>query len=298
MLVWPREYHISLFGISSLTNREEVYLITIRGASCACIHKRTMDEHDEELTVVLLAVLQFENNLHTVAGLVAQVSATHEMGVTSRVEGDYSVRPMDPVTHRLQVLQSGHPSIFKAQTGFFAWEFEAVCRRVAPVLDRNARSTGFPRVKQGRPSKLDPGERVLSFVLNVKHNTGVRYESSSWNWARSSLCDDMKWVSDAINESMSDEIQWPEANRGAQLEQRLPDLPGCIGHLDGTLCRINRPFDIGADHRRYYNGRKHIYCFNNTVVVDHDGLFIFVDPGYAGSFHDVNCLRNSDLHRE
>jgi hypothetical protein len=142
-----------------------------------------MDEHDEELTVVLLAVLQFESTLHTIAGVAAQAAAVHEMGVTNREGGDYSVRPMDPVFHRLQVLQAGHPSIFKAQTGFFASEFEAVCRQVAPVLNRNARSTGLPRMKEGRPSKLGPRERVLSFILNVKHNTGVRYESSSWNWA-------------------------------------------------------------------------------------------------------------------
>jgi hypothetical protein len=33
------------------------------------------------------------------------------------------------------------------------------------------------------------------------------------------------------------------------------------------------------------------------VIIDLDGLFIFVDPSYAGSFHDVNCLRQSHLHR-
>jgi DDE superfamily endonuclease len=97
---------------------------------------------------------------------------------------------------------------------------------------------------------------------------------------------------------MRHEIQWPDASRRARLSQRLPGFPGFIGHLDGTLCHINRPSDIGADHRRYKNGRKHMYCFNNIVVVDHDGLFIFFDPGYAGSFHDVTCLRNSYLHRE
>jgi DDE superfamily endonuclease len=139
---------------------------------------------------------------------------------------------------------------------------------------------------------------VLSFVLNGKHNTGVRYESSAWNWSQSSLCDDVKWVADALNESMKDEIQWPDENCRSQLAQRLPEFPGCIGNVDRTLCRINRPSDIGPDIRRHFNGRKHIYCFNNTVVFDHDGLFIFVNSGYAGSFHDVNCLRHSILHRE
>jgi hypothetical protein len=37
-----------------------------------------------------------------------------------------------------------------------------------------------------------------------------------------------------------------------------------------------------------------MYAFNNTVVIDHDGLFIYIDPGYPGSFHDVNCLRQSE----
>jgi hypothetical protein len=35
---------------------------------------------------------------------------------------------------------------------------------------------------------------------------------------------------------------------------------------------------------------------NFTVVIDHDGLIIFVDPGYPGSFHDVTIPRNSVLH--
>jgi hypothetical protein len=36
---------------------------------------------------------------------------------------------------------------------------------------------------------------------------------------------------------------------------------------------------------------------NNTVIIDHNGLFIHVDSGYPGSFHDVNILRQSDFHK-
>jgi DDE superfamily endonuclease len=39
-----------------------------------------------------------------------------------------------------------------------------------------------------------------------------------------------------------------------------------------------------------------MYCFNNVVIIDHDGLFIYVDAGFAGSFHDVRCLRASDIY--
>jgi hypothetical protein len=51
----------------------------------------------------------------------------------------------------------------------------------------------------------------------------------------------VKWVADAINESMKDEIQWPDENRRTQLAQRLPEFPGCIGHVEGTLvAKIDR----------------------------------------------------------
>lgn len=40
---------------------------------------------------------------------------------------------------------------------------------------------------------------------------------------------------------------------------------------------------------------KKMYCLNNTVVVDHRGLFIFLDIGHPGSFHDINILRTTDL---
>ena len=32
-------------------------------------------------------------------------------------------------------------------------------------------------------------------------------------------------------------------------------------------------------------------------MIDHRGLFIYINPGYPGSFHDVNCLRQSDLYK-
>jgi hypothetical protein len=49
-----------------------------------------MGEYDEELTVILLAVLQFESNVHTIAGIAAQAAVMHELGVTRRDGGDYS----------------------------------------------------------------------------------------------------------------------------------------------------------------------------------------------------------------
>jgi hypothetical protein len=35
---------------------------------------------------------------------------------------------------------------------------------------------------------------------------------------------------------------------------------------------------------------------SSTPIVDHDGLFIYKDPRYPGSFHDFTILRQSELH--
>jgi hypothetical protein len=76
----------------------------------------------------------------------------------------------------------------------------------------------------------------------------------------------------------------------------IPGFDGCVGLIDGTLIPIKRPSNVESD-RPWYNGRKSMYCLNNTVVIDHRGLFIYIDPGYPGSFHDVICLPQSYLYK-
>ena len=48
--------------------------------------------------------------------------------------------------------------------------------------------------------------------------------------------------------------------------------------------------------KKWYNGRKAMHALKNTVIIDHDGLFIYIDSGYPGYFHDVNILRASEFH--
>jgi hypothetical protein len=40
-----------------------------------------------------------------------------------------------------------------------------------------------------------------------------------------------------------------------------------------------------------------MHCTNNTVVLDHCRLFIYLDNGYFGSFHDVNILLKSNMYK-
>ena len=140
-----------------------------------------------------------------------------------------------------------------------------------------------------------PAEQFLSFVLYTKHKSSERFEAVNWNYSRTSLNSDGAFIASAINVALADEIKWPNEHRRRMLSNALPGFEGCIGHIDGTLCRILRPKI--PEHKKYYNNRKSMYCFNNVIVIDHDGLFIYIEAGFAGSFHDVRCLRLTNLFR-
>jgi hypothetical protein len=60
--------------------------------------------------------------------------------------------------------------------------------------------------------------------------------------------------------------------------------------------KICKPWNDGA-HKVWFNERKKIYTVNNIVVVDHQGLFIYMDSRYLGSYHDVTILRKSEVHK-
>jgi len=38
-------------------------------------------------------------------------------------------------------------------------------------------------------------------------------------------------------------------------------------------------------------------AMNNTIIMDHHGLFIYIDIGYHGSYHDVTILRHSSVYK-
>jgi hypothetical protein len=189
------------------------------------------------------------------------------------------------------------PSLFKNLTNFTLTEFEELSQIVCPTIANYARSTGLARgVNGGRPTKLDPAQRLLNCIMLLKHDNTSIFDGTHWNWSKSSVCDDAIFVATCVNEAIGGEISWPNAAQRFELGRRIQQFPGCIGYIDGTLCMIRRPHH-DPNARRWFNGRKKIYSTNNTVVVDHDGLIIYIDAGYCGSFHDVNILRNSTLHQ-
>ena len=67
------------------------------------------------------------------------------------------------------------------------------------------------------------------------------HDATRWNYARSSLGDDVIFICPCINAACSEEIEWPDAEQRRELGRQIPAFPGCIGFIDGTLVRIRRP---------------------------------------------------------
>lgn len=127
---------------------------------------------------------------------------------------------------------------------------------------------------------------------------GARDESNRWNVSRSSLCDDWFFICELFCQHLGHELAWPNSARKAELKSREPLFHGCLGFIDRTLIRIQIPSDLETSLERcFYTGRKKMYAYQNTIVVDHDGLIIYLDPGYPGSYHDVTILRQSELYQ-
>ena len=59
----------------------------------------------------------------------------------------------------------------------------------------------------GRPSKLAPEQRLLSFVVYLKHDNSVTFESALWNWSRTSANDDALFVAGCVKVAAADEIR-------------------------------------------------------------------------------------------
>ena len=237
-----------------------------------------------------------DEEIHAITSVLLTVVVTVELfqsGEVDHLDQKYVDTTLG-VTDQLAPMMR-LPSLFKNMTNFTVEMFEELIDLVCPVIANNARSTGDLHTERGRPSKLTPQQRLLSFLLYMKHDNSTVFDGHHWNWSKTSTNDDGVFVGSCINAAIGNEIRWPTVAERPIAGTRIDEFPGCIGYIDGTLVKIRRPFQ-DPGHSRWFNGRKKMYSVNNTVIVDHDGLFIFVDPGFPGSFHDITILRHSEIH--
>ena len=94
--------------------------------------------------------------------------------------GQDSVNPHERVRDVLESMRST-PGLFKVLTNFSIEEFDGLCHIICPTISAHARSTGDIRVLPGCPSKLNPQQQLLGFLLYLKHDPTTTLLGFLWN---------------------------------------------------------------------------------------------------------------------
>lgn len=58
------------------------------------------------------------------------------------------------------------------------------------------------------PMKLVPKQRLINFIMYLKHHNVIVYDSSQWNVACSILCDDVIFIALCIIDTLAHEMAW------------------------------------------------------------------------------------------
>ncbi|WKY10752.1 hypothetical protein Q1695_002820 [Nippostrongylus brasiliensis] len=99
----------------------------------------------------------------------------------------------------------------------------------------------------------------------------------------------------AINKKAAGFISWPDPQECRELRQlfyRKYGLPGIVGIIDGTHCRVQRPVDNEED----FVCRKGYHSLNVGMVVDFEKKIRWVNASWPGSAHDSRVFRTSTLY--
>lgn len=97
-----------------------------------------------------------------------------------------------------------------------------------------------------------------------------------------------------ISFTLSNEIEWLDSYEREVLGQMLPGLHGVTGNMDNLLVKVIHPYN-NPNHSIGSMVKRGCTTINNIIIVDNNGLFIYVDLMYLRSFHDITCLRDYEL---
>lgn len=131
----------------------------------------------------------------------------------------------------------------------------------------------------------------------MKCDNVTNYDLFHWNWSQSCVCDDAIIVVSCVCKRIEVKIQQLDAEKMQMTSQTLLQFLGCIDFINETLEQIQRLQD-NPNHAKWFNKSKKMYSINNTMIIDQDVLFIYVDLGYRGSFYDITILNYSNVYDE
>ncbi len=227
---------------------------------------------------------------------------------TMRAALSYMLPPAPPRLHlraapRFWVssrdFAAAKPELFFKLTSFTVTDFDAVLDLVDAYIRAPRRTLGVEvaqHFRRGRQVAADSHHCLFLAVCKLRTGASFATQLSSFcPWrSESSLHDNFWHVLGAIEQGMGHLVQWPDADRRAELSDVMPGLKGCIGMVDATELFVPAP-TLSDDRRERYSGKKKRFTVMIQVVVDAYGNIIHIGGGTGGRRNNINLWKLTEV---
>ena len=180
---------------------------------------------------------------------------------------------LEPVRVLEGLLQDDNHEYLRKITHLHSWQFFLLTDRLKDLILRPRDNKQSAKV--GPAVKHDHHHRLFFALKWLNDGNFHRTREADFGWSKTSLQRDLEHVLRAIVEGLDDELQWPGADRRAELANVYPGIfHGCIGVGDVKEFQVVK-FQDPVKERHSFSGKKKINSYKFFSVMDHSGRFIY-----------------------
>lgn len=161
-----------------------------------------------------------------------------------------------------------------AFTGFTQDEFEKIWDHVAEE---------FMTSKKGRKQKISPKDILLILLNYIRRYPRIEEQCAIFSLKPSTLENIIAKYIPLMAKALKQDLIDAVANQAPTYHQNFPE---CGYIVDATVQEINKPslsFDVAKE---YYSGKHDLYCLKSQLIVNVQGLAVFIASSIKGSIHD------------
>ena len=156
----------------------------------------------------------------------------------------------------------------------------------------------FTNYRKEGSKQVPPQLLVLLSFLRTEGSgrSNRRGRTTTFDIATGSLANYRDRCVIAINDTLKDQIAWPDEEERTEIATRIKrdfKLPICIGIADGTLVPLT--YKPETDDYADYFSRKRCYALSVLIVNDDQRHIRYCNIGWPGCTHDDRVFRNSVL---
>lgn len=177
------------------------------------------------------------------------------------------------------------PPLFWHLTGETPETFEGLYQTTYPWImqsrDPRLQHVGLPR--RIRPTLLNPRNRLLASLIWLRQYCREELVCALFQISVATVSDEVYHIIPIIWYIIRDQIRWPNAAEWATFRNSWDSFPNALGAIDCTIHRIWRP---SVRQATYYRGDKKTHFLATIVIVNTDGLPVYVRAGYVLSMRN------------